>query len=227
MSLLIAKASPSSPTLTPPVSPSPTSPSTTSPLPNSPSPTSPPATSPSPVSRASNRSGPHPQINIDLIPKMIVVPWHDDVLDSTGHDPRSQYVERFWLGVLGPSATWLLRSLAWGLESSPDGFSLTLVDMAKALGLSDRLGRHSPFVRAMNRTCQFELASIDESHPSGAVLLRTRRKLPWLSHRMTLALPDTLRAEHQQWIESAAELTTRRRTALRSVSLDSRREVQR
>jgi len=31
--------------------------------------------------------------------------WTDPVVDRVGHDPRSTYVERFWLGVLGPSCT--------------------------------------------------------------------------------------------------------------------------
>lgn len=32
-----------------------------------------------------------------------VRPWADEVLDRVGFDPRSAYVERFWLGVIGPS----------------------------------------------------------------------------------------------------------------------------
>jgi hypothetical protein len=31
-----------------------------------------------------------------------VRPWPDSVIDALGHDPRSAYVERFWLGILGP-----------------------------------------------------------------------------------------------------------------------------
>src|SRR5215212_8088923 len=73
-----------------------------------------------------------------------VRPWPDAVIDAVGHDPRSTYVERFWLGVLGPSTTWLLRRLAAGLEASPAGFELPLVDTARALGLGGD-GRHSPF----------------------------------------------------------------------------------
>jgi hypothetical protein len=34
-----------------------------------------------------------------------VRPWPDPVIDALGHDPRSAYVERFWLGILGPSTT--------------------------------------------------------------------------------------------------------------------------
>lgn len=29
--------------------------------------------------------------------------WDDPVVDAIGHDPRSTYVERFWLALLGPS----------------------------------------------------------------------------------------------------------------------------
>src|ERR671933_2368459 len=64
-----------------------------------------------------------------------VRPWPDGVIDALGHDPRSVYVERFWLGILGPSTTWLLRRLAAGLEAEPAGFSLSLPDTAQALGL--------------------------------------------------------------------------------------------
>ena len=41
-----------------------------------------------------------------------VVPWPDPVVEEHGHDPRSAYVERYWLGLLGPTATWLVRRLA-------------------------------------------------------------------------------------------------------------------
>ena len=35
--------------------------------------------------------------------------WPDEVIDLLGHHPCSTYVENFWLGVLGPSTTFLLR----------------------------------------------------------------------------------------------------------------------
>jgi hypothetical protein len=34
-----------------------------------------------------------------------VVPLPDDVIDALGHDPRSHYVETYWLGTLGPPTT--------------------------------------------------------------------------------------------------------------------------
>jgi hypothetical protein len=31
--------------------------------------------------------------------------WHDPVIDELGYDPRSSYVEIFWLPVLGPPSS--------------------------------------------------------------------------------------------------------------------------
>jgi len=120
-------------------------------------------------------------------------PWPDPVIDAVGHDPRSTYVERFWLGVLGPSTTWLLRRMATGLEASPAGFDLPLEDTARALGLGGP-GRHSPFVRALSRCCQFEMAL-----PESDGVLAVRRRLPPLNRRQLVRLPESLQAEHDAW----------------------------
>ena len=71
-----------------------------------------------------------------------VRPWIDPVVDDDGFDPRSRYVELFWLGVLGPTATWLMRRLVAGLDS-PEGYDLDLDATARAMGLSYSAdGRH-------------------------------------------------------------------------------------
>src|SRR5436305_2374227 len=99
--------------------------------------------------RLARRSSPMratlPPLTVDTLH---IRPWPDAVIDTVGHDPRSAYVERFWLGVLGPSTTWLLRRMATGLEASPDGFDLPLADTARSLGLGEP-GKHGPFVRAL------------------------------------------------------------------------------
>jgi hypothetical protein len=149
-----------------------------------------------------------------------VRPWPDPVIDAVGLDPRSPYVERFWLGILGPSTTWLLRRLATGLEAEPAGFSLSLPDTAQALGLGGR-GRNSPFVRALARSCQFELAMVP-----GPGELAVRRRLPPLTRRQLARLPAAVQAEHERWREAeagvpAAEALSRRarRLALSLVEL--------
>src|ERR1700722_867508 len=116
---------------------------------------------------------------------LTVSPWVDEVIDSLGFDARSPYVERFWLGVLGPSTTWLLRRIAAGFDTAPEGFELSLGETARALGLGDRGGRHSPFLRTVNRMIQFELAQVLSA---GNGELAVRRRLPPLSRRQTARL---------------------------------------
>jgi hypothetical protein len=149
---------------------------------------------------------------------LIVVPWPDVVIDALGHDPRSPYVETYWLAVLGPSTTWLLRRLAYRLEAEPDGFSLDLPETARSLGLGAKGGRHSPFVRALGRCVAFELAR-PESYDSLAV----RRRIPPLNRRQVLHLPETLQHSHRRWQEAqlgpAAEEKQRHRSRQLALSL--------
>ena len=132
------------------------------------------------------------------IPTLRVVAWEDVVIDEVGHDPRSAYVERFWLGILGPSATWLLRRLVAGLEAAPEGFELDLGSAATELGLGNRSGKHAPFVRCIERCARFGAADLHLHDPP---TLRVRRKLPPLTRAQIERLPEALRAEHQVWLE--------------------------
>jgi len=146
-------------------------------------------------------------------PTLTVTPWPDPVIDALGHDPRSTYVEHFWLGILGPSTTWLVRRLAAGLDHHPDGFALDLPATASSLGLGTKGGRHSPFVRALHRCCQFGAA-----RPFGAHGLAVRRKLPPLTRHQIDRLPDEVRARHDAWQATerdAATLDAQRRRARR------------
>lgn len=127
---------------------------------------------------------------------LMVRPWADDVIDSLGFDPRAPYVERFWLGVLGPSTTWLLRRVAAGFDRCPEGFEMSLGETAQALGLGDRGGRHSPFLRTVNRMIQFELAQVVTA---GAGELAVRRRLPPLNRRQMARLSPALQADHARW----------------------------
>src|SRR4029079_16018370 len=86
-----------------------------------------------------------------------VRPWPDTVIDRVGYDPRSPYVERLWLGVLGPSSVGLLRRLAGRRESNRAGFVLGLDATARSLGLAVRGGRGSTFGRTVLRCSQFRL----------------------------------------------------------------------
>ena len=151
---------------------------------------------------------------------LTVRPWPDDLIDALGHDPRSAYVERFWLGVLGPTSTWLLRRLAAGLDESPAGFDLALADTARSLGIGGH-GRSSSFMRTLGRIVQFDLARVDIAGDGVAVAVR--RRLPPLTRRHLLRLPESVQAEHAAW--QAADLRTpelerqRRRARMLAMSL--------
>jgi hypothetical protein len=123
-------------------------------------------------------------------------PWVDVVIDRVGHDARSAYVEKFWLGMLGPSTTWLLRLVAHRLDHEPDGFDLDLRRTARALGLGPPEGRHSPIQRAVDRTVRFGLARV-----VGRDGLDVRHRLPPLTRHQVARLPRTLQREHAEWQE--------------------------
>jgi len=132
-------------------------------------------------------------------PTLRVEPWPDPVIDTLGYDPRSGYVERFWLGVLGPTTTWLLRRIAAGFDESPEGFDLDVDEQARALGLGGRTGRHAPFQRALARCVTFELAWWT---PGGS--FGVRRRVPPLPRRHLLRLPAGLQELHGRWTSTQA-----------------------
>ncbi len=130
-------------------------------------------------------------------PTLVIVPWHDDVVDPIGYDPRSPYVEMFWLNVLGPTATWLLRRVVDGLDHYPGGYELDLEQTAKALGLGYTRGTLNPFARALHRCVLFGAAQPVDGG------LAVRRRLPPVSARHLARMPDHLRDAHRGWLRAA------------------------
>jgi hypothetical protein len=130
-----------------------------------------------------------------LAPTLVVMPWHDPVVESVGYDARSAYVELFWLGILGPTSTWLLRRLVTGLDAYPDGYELDLAETANALGLSLTAGIHSPFGKALNRCIMFGVA---HEGPRG---IAVRRQIPPLAVRQLRKLPPHLQVAHADWVQ--------------------------
>jgi hypothetical protein len=103
-----------------------------------------------------------------------------------------------------------LRRLAAGFEYSPSGFDLDLAETARSLGLGDRSGRHSPFVRAINRTVQFGLARL-----SGPAELSVRRRLPSLNRGQLNRLSSAQQARHAAWQEEQLRAHTAERAMAR------------
>lgn len=129
-----------------------------------------------------------------------VTTWVDAVVDNNGHDPRSRYVEDFWLPVLGPTATWLLRRFAHALDAHPGGLAVDLDDTARCMGLTYTPGRHSPFVKALQRLTMFGV-----SHQTAAGIA-VRRTVPDVAHRHLRRLPDTVQATHLAHVGASISL---------------------
>jgi len=126
-------------------------------------------------------------------PTLMVVPWHDPVVDHVGFEVRSTYVELFWLNILGPSATWALRRLVLGLDRYPLGYEIDLGETANALGLSYSAATSSTFVRALQRCILFGVSQpIDDG-------LAVRRRLPPVAARHLARMPDVLQQQHRTW----------------------------
>ncbi len=147
-----------------------------------------------------------------------VICWEDPLLAKVGFDPRSKYVELFWLPVLGPSSTWLLRRIANQLDLQPQGFDLNLEEMAHSIGLGGATGRHSPLIRSIKRCVRYGAA---RRMRSGSVAVR--KMLSQIPQRYLERLPQDLQSQHQVWALSNRDLTTPstrcRRTRLEAIEL--------
>ena len=144
---------------------------------------------------------------------LTIHPWPDPVIDTLGYDPRSRYVETFWLPTLGPTAVLLLRHLADRFDRQAGSIELTVSDTSHALGLGQRDGSSSPIVRTLNRLAQFDLACDD-----GADEVAVRRNLPPVNRRHLRRLPADVQAAHAEWADATladAPLETARRNARR------------
>lgn len=123
----------------------------------------------------------------------VIVAWEDPIVDRMGFDVHSGYVERFWLGILGPTATWLLRRLAFGLERYPGGYEVDLCELGASVGVAWSSGHSGPLNRALARCIMFGVAM----RVDGGIAVR--RRVPPLSMRQLSRLSDDARAEHDAW----------------------------
>ena len=153
--------------------------------------------------------------------KLVVVPWHDPVVEEIGYDARSMYVELFWLNVLGPSATWIIRRLVGGFDVYPGGYEMDISATAAAIGLAFSDRPNKPFTRAVRRCIWFGVAQPLQGG------LAVRQVLPPVSQRQLTRMPRELRRLHNSWCRDTGtdtddkEHQINRATALTRVLIDS------
>jgi hypothetical protein len=147
------------------------------------------------------------QRDADLPDRFGVMPWLDPEQDDNGHDPRSAYVETFWLPVVGPSTTLLLRRLADEFDAEPEGFEIEASVLSREIGLGARIDRRGAFARTLERCTKFHLLQQQGD------LLYVRQRIPPLSYRQLKRL-GRLQALHHSWTIDRADDGAQRRTEM-------------
>ena len=127
-----------------------------------------------------------------------VITYDHSAAESAGFDPRSPYVETYWLAVLGPSSILAARRLADWLEDQSSGIVIGLEDLAHSLGLGHGTGRNAAVVRTLDRLVMFGLAQIAWD------AYALRRTVPPLSPRMLRRLPSYLVERHDHDLRTMA-----------------------
>ena len=172
--------------------------------------TSPPADAPPAQTPSPPEPGHTPglQRDADLPDRFGVMPWLDPEQDENGHDPRSAYVETFWLPVVGPSTTLLLRRLADEFDADPDGFEIEAAVLSREIGLGARMDRRGAFARTIERCTKFHMLQQQGD------LLYVRRRIPPLGYRQVKRLGPRLQALHHSWTIDPADDGARHRTEM-------------
>lgn len=117
------------------------------------------------------------------------------------HRVDSYYVEQFYLPVLGPTATWLLRRLHARLVDNHDlDVELDLVDLASDMGMSFRPGINNAFAKALHRLVMFGCAH--QTRDGFAI----RAELFTLTSRQLRRLTAGQQFKHHVTIEQLHEL---------------------
>lgn len=154
---------------------------------------------------------------------VIIYPWDDPIIDTTGHDPRSLYVETFWLPTLGPTALLLLRHLATIFERNASPHEFVVGELSTHLGLGSRDGTYSPIMRSFERLVQFTLGC-HGFRRGGPEEFAIRRNVPTVNNRHLHRLPEQLQQIHKVWLEaetadSMLEVARRRSRRMAAVLL--------
>jgi hypothetical protein len=131
-------------------------------------------------------------------PEITVVPWEDPIVEGPGHWPGDPYIEYCWLGVLGPSTTFLWARLA-RLGAEAPSTVVDVSDLAISLGLGEGLSSSAPLPRSLVRLVQFGCA-----HGTGREGLAVRLALPHVSPRQLGRLSSSARQAHEYLVQGAS-----------------------
>ncbi len=119
-----------------------------------------------------------------------VYPWSQPRFEQWGHHLRSEYVEQFWLPILGPSCLVLARHIGTNFDESTTAYESDTHTMARSIGVAP-----SQLARVINRLATFGIATCSPG-PRRVLALRTH----WapLSAHAAQRLPTHLIELHRE-----------------------------
>lgn len=120
------------------------------------------------------------------------------MVERVGFDACGDYPELFWLPIIGPTSTWLLRRLAVMAVLHPLGCTLDVRATAQSLGLGTDIGPRSSFARSLERLGIFGLVR------SSQFRYEVRSVVPPLTIKQLTRLPEHLQKAHALWSEEDA-----------------------
>lgn len=128
------------------------------------------------------------------LPELIVVlKWPDRVVETLGYSMDAEYVETFWLPIIGPTATWLARRLAQ-IAANNEPTEVPLIPLAAAIGIADaKLGKNDTLSKAITRLRVFGIVRFLDD-PIRVPKLEARTHLAPLTYAQAQRLPSHLRA---------------------------------
>lgn len=140
------------------------------------------------------------------LPTLITISrWVDPEVEASGHLVTSNYVETFWLPILGPSATWMARRFAawvYGTDAD-DELQVDMIDLAMALGLPRiTTGKNSPCERTFWRLVTFGVTQRRPGSSRVTAHFDVRTHMPVLSAQRLERLPDSLRKYHERAVRA-------------------------
>lgn len=148
---------------------------------------------PQPIGLARPADGPLDAGGVNRVAETLTLrPLRDEIVEANGFPICSQYVDTFWLPVLGPSSISLLRHLSYQFAGSGDPYVVEAEVLGKCLGLGG-VGRNAPLHRTLHRVVKFA-GGVKEGPSSW----RFRTHLAPLSRRALSRLPIELQAVHAE-----------------------------
>ncbi len=116
---------------------------------------------------------------------------------ASGWDLNHPYLETFWLPVIGPTSTLLLRYVGRHVRSS-NYTVFDTSDVALCLGVGAGIGRHSPIVKTVQRLARFDLARVDSVEDDPNLRLTVDSHVPPVPPGFQRKWPEHLRVLHSR-----------------------------